>query len=231
MANTFVIGDIHGAFKALKQCLLKSDFNYEEDMLICLGDVCDGWPQTKECINELLYIKYLTMILGNHDYWTLEWMRTGIADATWKAQGGDATLISYADNIPNDHYNFLQRALPYYIINNTLFVHAGIDATKPINKQGLDTFLWTRALAYTAIDLHSKNIKTKITDFDEVYIGHTPVNASEPIQGGEVWLMDTGAGWSGVLSMMNIDTKEIFTSDHVDTLYPGITGRIKRNKR
>jgi len=43
--------------------------------------------------------------------------------------------------------------------------------------------------------------------------------------------MDTGAGWSGVLSMMNIDTKEIFTSDHVDTLYPGITGRIKRNKR
>jgi serine/threonine protein phosphatase 1 len=40
--------------------------------------------------------------------------------------------------------------------------------------------------------------------------------------------MDTGAGWSGVLSMMNVDTKEVFTSDPVPDLYPGVVGRIKK---
>jgi serine/threonine protein phosphatase 1 len=44
----------------------------------------------------------------------------------------------------------------------------------------------------------------------------------------EVWFMDTGAGWSGKLSMMNIDTKEIFMSDPVPELYPGVKGRQRK---
>jgi serine/threonine protein phosphatase 1 len=39
--------------------------------------------------------------------------------------------------------------------------------------------------------------------------------------------MDTGAGWQGKLSMMNIDTKEIFQSDPVPDLYPKYRGRAK----
>ena len=50
----------------------------------------------------------------------------------------------------------------------------------------------------------------------------------KPINACEVWLMDTGAGWSGVLSMMNVNTKEVFSSDPVPSLYPGITGRKRR---
>jgi len=37
--------------------------------------------------------------------------------------------------------------------------------------------------------------------------------------------MDTGAGWQGKLSMMNIDTKEIFQSDPIADLYQEHTGR------
>lgn len=33
------MGDIHGAYKALQQCLERSKFNYENDKLIQLGDV------------------------------------------------------------------------------------------------------------------------------------------------------------------------------------------------
>jgi serine/threonine protein phosphatase 1 len=40
--------------------------------------------------------------------------------------------------------------------------------------------------------------------------------------------MDTGAGWSGVLSMMDIHTKEVFASDPVPLLYPGVEGRKKK---
>ena len=49
--RTFVIGDIHGGYLSLKQCLERSSFNYEEDTLISLGDICDGWPETKRCID------------------------------------------------------------------------------------------------------------------------------------------------------------------------------------
>lgn len=33
-----VMGDIHGAYKALKQCLYDSGFDYENDLLIQVGD-------------------------------------------------------------------------------------------------------------------------------------------------------------------------------------------------
>jgi serine/threonine protein phosphatase 1 len=37
--RTLVMGDIHGAHKALVQCLEKSGFNMEHDRLIQLGDI------------------------------------------------------------------------------------------------------------------------------------------------------------------------------------------------
>jgi len=42
MSKTFVIGDIHGGYKALLQCFARSGFDYKKDKLICLGDITDG---------------------------------------------------------------------------------------------------------------------------------------------------------------------------------------------
>ena len=77
MPNTFVIGDIHGSYRALLQCLEKSRFNYQNDTLICLGDVADGWPETSQAIEELLRIENLIYVMGNHDFWAVDWMETG----------------------------------------------------------------------------------------------------------------------------------------------------------
>lgn len=227
MSRTFVIGDIHGAHKALVQCLERAAFNKDVDHLICLGDVCDGWPETRQAIDELLTIKNLTYILGNHDFWTLEWMRDGFADEVWLEQGGQATVESYSHKPMNDHQRFLENALPYFKLNNNLFVHAGIDPLIPLEKQTVQIFLWDRKLAQTALLLNTKSAHANLTGFDNVYIGHTPISAP-PIRACEVWLMDTGAGWSGKLSMMNIATNEIFMSDTVPELYPGIIGRQKK---
>ena len=227
MPKTFVVGDIHGAYRALQQCLARSSFDYTRDHLISLGDVCDGWPETKQSIDELLRVKNLTYVLGNHDHWALEWMKNGFQGDTWLAQGGTATVASYAGPVPESHIRFLSGALPYYIHKNKLFVHAGIDPAIPVEKQGIDTFLWDRSLGQLTLESFFRESVGKITDFDEVYIGHTPVPYQKPLHACEVWMMDTGAGWSGVLSMMNITTKEIFTSDPVPGLYPGINGRKK----
>lgn len=222
------MGDIHGAFRALKQCLERSAFDYEQDHLICLGDVADGWPETKQCIDELLKIKNLTYLLGNHDFWTLHWMEDGAADEIWLEQGGKATIASYEGVVKEEHLSFLKNALPYYESDDRLFVHAGIALDVPVALQSLQTLIWDRNFARTALELYSKDMSSNLTDYAEVYIGHTPVPFSRPIKSGEVWLMDTGAGWSGVLSMMEIFTKEIFTSDPVPSLYPGVEGRKRK---
>lgn len=226
-SRTFVIGDIHGAYLALKQCLERASFDYENDFLICLGDVCDGWPETKACIDELLKIKNHISVLGNHDFWALGWMQSGLAEDIWLTQGGKATVQSYEREIPREHVQFLARSLPYYLCDNRLFVHAGINPRIPLQSQDMDTFLWDRQLAKIVLNGYSKGISEKLTGYDEVYVGHTPISYRHPVECGGVWLMDTGAGWSGVLSLMDIDSKEIFTSDPVPELYPGIEGRKK----
>jgi serine/threonine protein phosphatase 1 len=228
LSRTFVVGDIHGAYKALRQCLERSQFDFEKDFLICLGDVCDGWPETKLCIDELLKIENLTYILGNHDICALHWMTYGKADRIWRSrQGGEATIQSYKQGLPNQHIRFLRKALPFFLNMNKLFVHAGIDPQMEPEEQTLETLLWDRTLAKKALSQYDNNINYRLIAYDEVYVGHTPIPAQKPIYSSGVWLMDTGAGWSGVLSLMNIDTKEVFTSDFVHDLYPEEVGRKK----
>ncbi|RAW03032.1 metallophosphoesterase [Pseudochryseolinea flava] len=225
MGRTYVMGDIHGAYKALRKCLDRAGFDYEHDRLIALGDVCDGWPQTFECIEELLKIKNLVYILGNHDWWTLEWMTSGILDPAWFHQGGEATVNSYSDKVPERHIRFLSDARLYFELDRKLFVHAGFDPKFPIQEQSMETLLWDRRLARLAIDSFPAGVDFKLTSYDEVYLGHTPIAQNIPMHSGDIWLMDTGAGWSGALSMMDINTKEVFTSGTVPILYPGVKGR------
>jgi len=100
-SRRFCVGDIHGAYLALIQVLVKSKFDYENDILICLGDVVDGWPQTKECLDELMKIKNLVLLRGNHDDWAIdaynEVMVDGVLDSefdSWYTQGGKETIES-----------------------------------------------------------------------------------------------------------------------------------------
>ena len=231
MARTFVIGDIHGAFLALRQCLERSGFDYSSDYLISLGDVCDGWPETRQAIDELLCIKHLTYILGNHDHWARMWMESGWQESIWLSQGGQATIDSYPEGVPASHLTMMQNALYYVEREKSLFVHAGFDPRRPMDQQHPETLLWDRELAQQVIEASPGDSNKRLTSYDEVYIGHTPIPFRSPLHAGGVWMMDTGAGWSGVLSMMNLDTKEFFTSDPVPMLYPEFNVRRKKQNR
>ncbi|MEI9919157.1 MAG: metallophosphoesterase [Bacteroidota bacterium] len=223
MMKTFVLGDVHGACRALTQVLERASFDYENDRLICLGDVVDGWPHTKQAIDELLKIKNLIYLLGNHDVWALQWMETREAAEVWLDQGGRATCDSYKEGIPGSHLNFFRQAKYYFVEDNRLFVHAGVLPGMEAEECSDETLLWDRTMVQLARHLNSKD--RKITPYDEVFVGHTPISSPHPVQYCEVWMIDTGAAWSGVLSMMNIDTKECFMSDVVKDLYRGIKGR------
>lgn len=249
--RNFVIGDIHGAYKALTQCLQRSDFDYENDQLITLGDICDGYSEVYECVEELLKIKHRIDIRGNHDSWFRTFLNTGNHPVGW-LQGGDGTLKSYCNNldktyhigngkyitdldpthIPISHIEFFNNQIPYYLDkDNNVFVHGGLNRHFPIddaiyNKSDIlmwDRDLWCQALSFNSIQGYPfKN------QFKEIFIGHTSTNhwkTDYPMNAANIWNLDTGAGWSGKLSIMNIDTKEVFQSDNVRELYKEEKGR------
>jgi serine/threonine protein phosphatase 1 len=60
--------------------------------------------------------------------------------------------------------------------------------------------------------------KDKLTIYNEVYIGHTPtinLGSTLPLTFLEITNIDTGACYGGKLSLLNIDTKELYQSDVV----------------
>lgn len=172
MSRTFVIGDIHGAYDALQQCLSRSDIDYRKDRLICLGDICDRRTGVKDCVEELLKFKDLIMILGNHDQWALEWMRSNSRPGIWLEQGGSQTVESYQEGVPETHVAFFTNAKFYHQEGGKLFVHGGIDPERPIDKQKEEDFLWDRSLVYMALELNDPS--RQLTQFKEVFVGHTP---------------------------------------------------------
>jgi serine/threonine protein phosphatase 1 len=246
----FVIGDIHGGYRGLVQVLERVNFDYENDMLISLGDVTDGWSETAEAIEHLITIKNLVYIKGNHDEWSerflLSTLKTGPSNRNynWYRQGGRETYNSYLNNpeLAEKHVEFLRNAKLYHIDEeNRLFLHAGFDVSRPIDDQEyMDVgqrentenaiYYWDRSfwnnLRYYAIDNDGYGWSEQ---FKEVYIGHTPTIREfpdgNPVNLGRVWNMDTGAAYDGKITIMNIDTKEFVQSDPLFELYPEEMGR------
>jgi len=212
--KTFVIGDIHGAYKAFLQCLRLSQFDRKHDRLICLGDICDRGEQVKESIDELLTISHCVCILGNHDAWGLNWALHGNAPIEWLEQGGAATVKSYqGKNMPQEHIQFLTQAHLYFVDQNRLFVHAGFDPERPLEETPKDIFLWDRNLIKGAQLLQAINPEHQFGIYKEVYLGHTPTTnfgKSQPQQFCNIWAMDTGAGWGNKLTIMDIESKQFW---------------------
>jgi len=244
--RTFVLGDVHGAYKALIQVLKRANFDYENDRLIALGDVCDGWSEVSETVEELLKIKNLIYIEGNHDQWFLDWhfnrmQREGIEH--WFKFGGQMTVASYKKNnqLLAPHVAFFQKALKYYVDEkNRAYVHAGI----PNHHEALDKqydYCWTRHFYENATVWEKQKyvVTTSIKSDDpsqkvvEWFVGHTPVSnfknqkGNVPLKYSNINFVDTGAAFDGVLSLMNVDTYEIFQSDIVRKIYHNEIGRNK----
>jgi serine/threonine protein phosphatase 1 len=240
--NTYVIGDIHGAYKALIQCIERSGFNKEEDLLITLGDIVDSFPevgQIKETVDELLTIKNRIDIRGNHDEWFIEFIDFSVAHKRWVEQGGEMTLKSYnayKELIPEEHIKFFKNQHYYYIDdNNRLFVHGGYNWHKDITASPKSDLTWDRhmyqvALQWEAFALtHPTHKKEYFKDFNEIFIGHTSTaqeidfrypKTDKPIHVVNLWNLDTGGGGKGRLTIMNVDTKEYWQSDLISELYP-----------
>ena len=241
MSRTLVIGDIHGGFKALQQVLERAEVT-ENDQLIFLGDYVDGWSESSEIINLLMEIserQECIFIKGNHDAWCEDWLALGQSPDVWLFNGGKSTVESYAHYLPEDldlHLEFFERMKNYHIDDqNRLFIHAGYASMHGPEKEVYSSnYRWDRTLWETAVAMDKKLSKNselypkRLLLYKEIFIGHTPtldIGIKAPANKANIWNMDTGAAYTGSLSIMDIDTKQFWQSDPLPSLYPNEKGR------
>jgi serine/threonine protein phosphatase 1 len=241
--RTLVIGDIHGAYKALEQVLLRTRVN-DEDTLIFLGDYVDGWSQSSKVIDLLISLNQqqdCVFMLGNHDAWTRDWLNTRDANKAWLKYGGQSTLDSYNGFVQEDmerHIRFYNSLKNFYIDGrNNLFIHAGFSSMHgPQHEMYSSNFNWDRTLWEMALAMDpdmkqdSKLYPSRLKLFREIFIGHTPTTnygIGVPMNAVNVWNVDTGAAFTGRVTAMDVVTKQFWQSDPVRTLYPDEKGRNK----
>jgi len=224
----FIIGDIHGMIDKLKNCLDSVSFDYENDQLIQLGDIVDRGVNSFECVEELLKIKNLIAIRGNHDASFRDAILSGdLGNNILYNQGGGETRQSYYKNchkgdngdivIPDSHIEFFLNTQKNYYIDeeNNLFIHGGFDRHKYLKDQKEHVYYWDRDLFLSAISysaMKDNKYSFKIKDgFSHIYVGHTPTTywgEVMPITAADITNLDTGCGKGGLLTIMNLETKE-----------------------
>jgi len=239
--RTLVIGDIHSGLRALQQVLqqVKPTAN---DHLIFLGDYVDGWSEAAETVSFLIHFSethHCTFIRGNHDYLAHRHLRYGNNNEQWLAHGGAATRDSYASlssEEKEEHIQFYEGLINYHIDkHNRLFVHAGFTNLKgPQHEHFANLVFWDRTLWEMAKSLDPSIPKdnfrypTRLKLFSEIYIGHTTVTkigTTIPVNYANLWNVDTGAAFTGPLTILDVDTKEFWQSEPVRQLYPEEKGR------
>lgn len=239
--RTLVIGDIHGGLRALVQVFDQLNLQ-ENDKFIFVGDYVDGWSESAKTISYLIEFSKdhdCIFLRGNHDELLYKYLKYQENNPIWLKNGGDSSVKSYSgisSKEKSSHLSFLEGLQNYHIDKeNRLFVHAGFtNIHGPQYEHYPNMVYWDRTLWEVARSVDPKlgkedlNYPKRLSLFSEIYIGHTPVThlgASRPLHYANVWNVDTGAGFKGALSVLEIHSKKIWQSDPVWQLYPDENGR------
>lgn len=217
--KTFVISDIHGCRKTFQAFLDKSGIN-GSDKLIINGDVIDRGPDSKKLVDDLLKLKNLVFLKGNHEDFLLRSYKEDRYFDTWvyPPNGGDKTLRSYGvepyikttygvhknleynKSIPDDHWTFLRNGLLTYETKDFVIVHASLDFSKddPIKETPEETKLWNRRFQYDGSKIDGRFL----------IVGHTPTNsqtiAENILNGFSVIYIDNGCVFKNELGFGNL---------------------------
>jgi serine/threonine protein phosphatase 1 len=215
-----VLGDIHGELDMLRSVFELSQFHFQYDQLIQIGDICDRGPSSYEVVEFLKQCKNLILIEGNHDQWLKEYIRTNMRtiDDMWMEQGAKATMQSYSKQHlkPDVHEAFYAQQIPYYVdAENNCFVHGGFDLDEKIAVQDMEGLAWNRELVNDMMLCPPGHTFKNADHFKHIYIGHTPTiywGESKPVTRGGITNIDTGCGKGGKLTIMDVETGEFWQS-------------------
>jgi len=203
-----VIGDIHGCLKSLETMLAVVKPS-QEDLVVTLGDYVDRGPDSKGVIALLLAMKEthnLVHLMGNHEIQMIraldslkdrERFLSGLC-------GGQETLDSYGggfEDVPQEHWEFMRNAALFHELEESILVHAGVEAHVPVGEQGWETYYYQR------FHLQKRHESGKT-----VVCGHT-IQGDLPTNLGYAICLDTCAYGGGWLSALDLDTGRIWQTN------------------
>lgn len=196
---TYAVGDIHGCLVQLKK-LITSLHLKNRDTVVFVGDYVDRGPDSRGVIDFLIALSAnidCHFVRGNHEQMFLDYLNGAQGSTIWAYNGMESTLDSYGSirAVPNYHIDFLIDTVPYFEIDNFLFVHAGVRPGIPLKKQDEQDLLWIREPFLSSV----KPMKSK-----KVIYGHTPLFGGPLIQKHKVGI-DTGCVYGGYLTAYRIE--------------------------
>lgn len=201
--RTLAIGDVHGCTQAWDALLQAVDLQ-PGDRVVTLGDYVDRGPDSKGVIERLIALDArddvsLIPILGNHDQMMLD-AREGRGN-DWLRGYGVATLASYGvepdalEEIPAQHWAFLERCVDYYETTHHLFVHANVYPDQALADTPTYMLRWEH-ISPASSSPHQSG-KTLVC-------GHTSQKSGRPLNLGHAVCIDTYAHGGGWLTCLDV---------------------------
>jgi serine/threonine protein phosphatase 1 len=198
--HDYAVGDLHGHYSLLRSRLEQRDFDPARDRLFAVGDLVDRGPESLSCL-ELLQQPWFHSIRGNHEAMMINALLHERQFDLWMINGGAWIYELNMDRVARLCHRLVS-ALPYAIEVETAqgrvgLIHAEVpdDDWRQVESGDVQTMLWAR-----------ERIERWRTDpvrgIDQVVCGHTPVKA--PVQLGNVHYIDTGAYFSGNLTLIEL---------------------------
>ncbi|ENX01085.1 hypothetical protein F899_01718 [Acinetobacter sp. CIP 101934] len=224
-AAIYVVGDLHGCYRLLMQELEKIRFNFEQDLLICTGDLVDRGSENLECIS-LLDQPWFLSVRGNHEEMCIKGRDDVWIQDMHARNGGEWFYLLSTEK--QDELSEIFSQLPLVIEiqledKKIGILHADEDKKIGILHADIDIHDWNQfktniakgerkipglTSAYTnalwgrgRIRHHSKRYGT-VKNIDEVYLGHTIVKRHTQID--NCHYIDVGSSYTQQLCIVKI---------------------------
>ena len=236
----FIMSDIHGQYDLFVKMLDKIKLK-REDLLVIIGDICDRGKKSYEiymkCMKMIKLGYNLKFILGNHEDMLLEDLENDypIRYETEYSVFRNSKYFENKDMKDWHEENFLEEIewLVKWLKNCSLiisgneniFVHAGLDLKKVLEKQEKETVLWTREEFWLMENVELEEYKGK-----NIYFGHTPnINGRISKKTDRIKGIDCGAFFTHFLGCLEVKSqKEIYVYEDEYIQFPEVLDKVFR---
>ena len=216
----YVIGDVHGRldlFDALVTAIEEDALTADglEITLVLLGDLIDRGPDSCGVVERTMALSRqhrVRCLAGNHEEMFLRSFEDTKMLRHFVKHGGRETILSYGldrseydrlsldelrdcmdKQVSHEHREFLAAFDEMLIAGDYVFVHAGVDVSRPLEQQTREDLLWIRERFLDCDTPYSHTVVHGHTIVDEVFDNGTRIG------------IDTGAYRTGRLTALILE--------------------------